>query len=137
MSELEQLKIALDESERREAIAVQELNKMRKRAEEAEKFSQRSRIYISGPITGFPIEEVARRFSRIEKALSLAGFDPINPLNNGLPTDASYNEHMLRDLDLLAECKSIYMLKGWENSKGARIEFAEAVSKKMTIVFER
>lgn len=96
-----------------------------------------NKIYISGPITGHPIEQATQRFAKIENALSLAGFDPINPMNNGLPIDAPYNEHMLRDLELLTECGSIYMLKGWENSKGARIEFAEGVSRKMNIIFEK
>lgn len=96
----------------------------------------KNKIYISGPITGLPPQEVNNIFERIATNLNSLGWEAVNPLNNGLPSDASYNEHMLRDLDLLADCRAIFMLKGWENSKGARIEFAEAVARKMTIMFE-
>lgn len=96
----------------------------------------KNKIYISGPITGFPPKEVEQTFGRIADNLNKLGWEAVNPLNNGLPAEASYNEHMLRDLELLAECRAIFMLKGWQNSKGARIEFAEAVARKMTIMFE-
>lgn len=96
----------------------------------------KNKIYISGPITGLPQKEVEQIFSRIADNLNSLGWEAVNPLNNGLPAEASYNEHMLRDLEMLAECRAIFMLKGWERSKGARIEFAEAVARKMTIMFE-
>lgn len=96
----------------------------------------KNKIYISGPITGLPHKEVEQVFGRVADKLNRLGWEAVSPLNNGLPAEASYNEHMLRDLEMLAECRAIFMLKGWENSKGARIEFAEAVARKKTIMFE-
>ncbi len=96
----------------------------------------KNKIYISGPITGLPPKEVEQTFGRVAAKLNKLGWEAVSPLNNGLPAEASYNEHMLRDLEMLAECRAIFMLKGWENSKGARIEFAEAVARKKTIMFE-
>ena len=66
----------------------------------------KNKIYISGPITGLPPQEVNNIFGRIATNLNSLGWETVNPLNNGLPADASYNEHMLRDLDLLADCRS-------------------------------
>lgn len=81
------------------------------------------RVYISGPITGIPYEEVEKAFSKAEIRLQEQGYEVVNPLNNGLPTNATWNEHMRADLKLLLDCDAIYLLKGYQNSKGAMIEY--------------
>lgn len=94
------------------------------------------KIYISGPITGIAPEVCQARFEKAEKELKSQGFTPVNPLKNGLPPTASYDEHMKRDLEMLAECDTIYMLNGWEKSKGCRIEFNTAIANRQKITFE-
>lgn len=81
------------------------------------------KVYISGPITGLPLETVYNNFTNAEVRLLEQGYEVVNPLNNGLPTNATWNEHMRADLKLLLDCDSIYMLNGWTNSKGAMIEY--------------
>lgn len=81
------------------------------------------KIYISGPITGHPLNEVIRSFSEAEERLQEQGYDTVNPLHNGLPATSSWEAHMRADLKLLLECDSIYLLKGFRSSKGAMIEF--------------
>lgn len=81
--------------------------------------------------------DVVKTFTTAENWLKSNGYIPVSPLKNGLPSSASYNEHMLRDLQLLSECDEIYMLHGWEQSKGCRIEFAEAVTLKKPIKFQQ
>lgn len=95
------------------------------------------RIYISGPITGIDPEVCRNRFEAAEKRLIARGYTPVNPLKNGLPDDAPYDDHMRRDLEMLAECDAIYMLDGWEKSKGCRIEFNVATVRRISITFER
>lgn len=80
------------------------------------------KIYISGPISGLPLETVYNNFTNAEVQLLEQGYEPVNPLNNGLPTNATWEEHMRADLRLLLDCDAIYMLEGWEKSRGARIE---------------
>lgn len=85
------------------------------------------RIYISGPISGLPYEAVRRRFERDKRDLA-AAFEPVSPLENGLPPEAPWEEHMKRDLEILATCDGIYLQTGWENSKGCRIELNTALT---------
>lgn len=92
------------------------------------------KIYISGPISGLPLETVYNNFTNVEAQLLEQGYEVVNPLNNGLPTTATWEEHMRADLRLLLDCDAIYMLEGWEKSRGARIEYALAVDFKMVVM---
>lgn len=80
------------------------------------------KVYISGPISNLPFEQVEEAFNDAEIRLQEQGHEVINPLNNGVSPDATWVEHMTADLKLLLECNAIYMLKGWQDSKGATIE---------------
>ena len=51
------------------------------------------------------------------------GFDTVNPWDNGLPVDAPWIKHLCRDLEMLNECNGIYMMDGWQKSRGACIEY--------------
>lgn len=81
------------------------------------------KVYISGPITGLPYEEVEKAFNESEIRLKEQGHEVVNPLNNGLPRESTWSEHMRADLKLLLNCDAIYLLKGYQNSKGAMIEY--------------
>ena len=94
------------------------------------------KIYISGAITGVDPDVCRSAFEIAEKDLKKQGFVPVNPLNNGLPDTATYDEHMTRDLEMLSECQGIYMLDGWERSKGCKIEFNFAIAHRIPIAFE-
>lgn len=94
------------------------------------------RIYISGPISGLLYEDVRDRFDRVERYFKNQGVEVVNPMKNGLPASAPWHEHMLRDLELLDGCDTIYMLDGWRKSKGALLEFAKAIEARKTIMFE-
>ena len=92
------------------------------------------KVYISGPITGLPYEEVEKSFNEADIRLQEQGYEVVNPLNNGLPRESTWNEHMIADIKLLLDCDAIYMLNGWEISKGACIEFNIAVSLNYVII---
>lgn len=94
------------------------------------------KIYISGPISGLPLETVYNNFTNAEVNLLEKGYKVVNPFNNGLPTTATWEEHMRADLRLLLDCDAIYMLEGWEKSRGARMEYALAVDLKMDIQYQ-
>ncbi len=93
-------------------------------------------IYISGGITGRPPAEYSAHFARAAKSLAAQGYEVINPLNNGLPEDASWHEHMRADIRLLTFCEEIYMLAGWERSTGASAEHALAKALGLTASYE-
>ena len=93
----------------------------------------RGKVYISGPITGYDLEERAAEFMWAEMKVQEVGGEPINPMGLGLPDSASWEQHMRHDITLLLTCDGIIMLNGWENSKGARLEMDIAISLGMPI----
>lgn len=86
-----------------------------------------NKIYISGKITGLSPDTCERLFSEAENRLKGFGFEPVNPLKNGLPDNSSWEQHMGRDIELLLGCNAIYLLDNWTTSRGARIELAVAM----------
>ncbi len=85
-------------------------------------------MYISGAIEHHDLEERKAAFGDAERFLALKGYKPVNPMKNGLPAEAHWREHMRRDIALLLECDAIFMLEGWELSKGAKLELDVASS---------
>ena len=98
------------------------------------------RIYISGPISGHDIEERRKAFKRTQKKLEAQGFEVWNPMENGLPDEATTNEHMHRDLAELTNEErpfwAIYMMRRWTHSKGCKVEFDVATAIGLHFYFE-
>lgn len=82
------------------------------------------KVYISGPITNNPFYK--KHFARAESELKEQGYTPINPGKIGEYEGLSYEDMMVVDFALLGVCDAIYMLKGWEDSKGANAELTVA-----------
>jgi hypothetical protein len=83
------------------------------------------RIYVSGPMTGIP-EHNAPAFQKAANELQAAGLIPILPVP--FVAGRSYEEYLRDDLKLLLDCDGIYMLPGWQESKGAKIEHMVALA---------
>lgn len=79
------------------------------------------KIYIAGPMTGLPDFNYPA-FNTAAAALRDAGHQVENPAENPDPACKSWAGYMRMALAQLVTCEAIFLLKGWENSKGARIE---------------
>lgn len=93
-------------------------------------------IYISGKITG--TDDYLQRFERAEKHLNNMNItDVINPakVNSYLP-ELSYSQYIKMSLCMLEMCDTIYMLKNWENSVGAKLEWEFAKANNYKIMYE-
>ena len=110
------------------------------------------RIYISGkmrnvPLYNFPAFDAAAEVIRRDgnKAINPAdldremGFHPEELPDDwdwsSFPPGTDVSEFVDRDLDALATCDAIYMLPGWEQSKGATAEHAVAQWRGLTIFY--
>lgn len=96
----------------------------------------KKKVYISGAIAHYDLEERMAAFNHAARYLSIKGYEPINPFENGISQEAHWKEHMRVDIGLLLTCDYIYMLRGWELSKGAKLELDVASSCGIQVLFE-
>jgi hypothetical protein len=90
-----------------------------------------AKVYIAGPMTGYP-EFNYPAFHDAAVRLRDRGFEVVspaelNPIDAGLEINEQYYavlypSFLKRDIAALLECDHIYLLDGWEKSKGATLE---------------
>ena len=86
------------------------------------------KIYISGRITG--TNDYRERFQAAAEKIRNRGHEPVNPVKLDQildPATTTWTQFMLASRGLLRACHGIYVLPGWEDSKGARLEHDEAI----------
>ena len=89
-------------------------------------------IYIAGKITGS--ENYKEIFRDAEIDLSERGFIPMNPakLNSGF----EHAEYMHICYAMIDICDRVYLLKDWQESKGAVMEYKYAMKNHKDIIRE-
>lgn len=93
------------------------------------------RIYISGPITGRAFYRA--RFEQMQEILEHYGFDVVNPAYNSMAApNATHEEYMRICFAQMRICDAIVFLKGWEDSKGAKMEHDIAKNTNMKMFYE-
>lgn len=116
--------------------------------------TERKKIYIAGPMRGIEYFNFLS-FDAASMRLHLRGFYPVSPAD--LDRKAGFDPFILgldydwndldscgfsladaidRDIAAIKECQAIYMLEGWENSKGARSEKALAEWMGLEVFYE-
>ena len=91
------------------------------------------KAYISGPMTGLPDLNFPA-FHAAAALLRSQGHDVVNPAEI---CDATmpWTDCMRADIKALCDCDTIYLLPGWENSKGAHLELHIAHRLDIRVVF--
>lgn len=107
--------------------------------------TQKKKIYVAGPMRGLP-EFNYPAFNRAELVLRNLGYEVVNPAKMGdkygTADELNANKDLLdrlmhEELEAIAGCHAIYLLRGWERSFGARQELQLALMLGLEIVQQR
>ena len=91
------------------------------------------RIYVSGPMTGLPGLNFDTFHAKTAE-LRAEGHFVINPAEINCDPTAGWNECMRADIAQLVTCDAVYMLPGWEKSRGATLEHHIASALSMQVL---
>ena len=98
-------------------------------------------IYVSGKITG--TSDYVARFSTVEDKLIAEGYEVLNPVREGkrlercLETEKpTWVQYMKYAIATMMKADYIYMMSGWKQSKGARLEHFLARVLNYNIIYE-
>lgn len=101
---------------------------------------------LSQPMAGKTEEEIKETRERAIQVLREKGYEIVNTLF----TDEWYKESMeergvvqiplcflAKSLESMSLCHAVYFCKGWENTRGCRIEHDAAVAYGLDVIYEK
>lgn len=98
-------------------------------------------IYVSGKITG--TSDYADRFSAVEDRLIAEGYEVLNPVRTGkwlerylAPEKPTWVQYMKHAIAAMMQADYIYMMGGWNQSKGGWLEHFLARVLNYNIIYE-
>lgn len=98
---------------------------------------QKTKIYISGKISGLDQYEVGRKFELAKIELQKQDYEVISPMDLPHNHGKSWQEFMKEDIAALMTCDCIYALKDWRDSAGAKIEIELAYKLGLDVKFQK
>ena len=91
-------------------------------------------VYLSGPMTGLP-DFNRPAFHAAAAALRAQGYVVINPAEVDLGPDATWSDYMRIHLaEIARRVTQVFVLPGWEGSRGAQLEVHVARSLGLPVV---
>lgn len=93
----------------------------------------KKKIYIAGPMTGLPDFNKPAFHSKAQE-LEQEGFTVLNPAV--LPDGLEHHEYMQICIPMVIVSDEIYMLEGWEQSKGVRMEHEHALDMGLSVTYQ-
>lgn len=93
------------------------------------------KIYIAGPMTGLP-ELNFPLFNLTAQRLRYEGHFVVSPSEINIPHPGDWVSAMRADIKELVSCEAIYLLNGWNQSRGASLEHYIASNLGMIILYD-
>lgn len=94
------------------------------------------KCYIAGKITGQLKKTYEAKFRAAEIAVSILGYDHVNPCTLNHDHDKSYYSYLKTALMAMLECNAVYALSDWQESNGANIEIDLAKKLGIYIIYQ-
>lgn len=91
------------------------------------------KVFISQPMTNLTDEEIFNIRARVTKYLEEMGFEVID---SWIREDGNPVYLLGRSIELLSQADKIYLVKGWKDSRGCRIEYEVAKAYSIDIMEE-
>lgn len=92
--------------------------------------------YNSGKIGGMSYISAYNNFEQADREISYLGWEPVNPLYNGLRASDPFLIHMIINLCLLAYCRAVFFQRNWRDSRSSRIEHHVARFLRKIIIYQ-
>lgn len=88
-------------------------------------------IYLTGKTNGTKPYELRKEFDEVQTVLNNQGYICCNPRRQF--TIKSWEDNMIRDLQLLVDCDALCLIGDWEKSTNSQIEllFAKRMQKEI------
>lgn len=109
------------------------------------------KVYISGAISGRPLEVARLGFASVAGVLADIGHEPVDPFTvpphpgcscpgavgfEGAGSGHEWGCYLRGDLAAMLGCDAILMLPGWQSSHGARLELQVASAVGLRVFWE-
>jgi len=95
----------------------------------------RGRVYLAGPITGYDVDERIATFRSRAALLAQDGYEVVNPCELS-PPGLDWHLSLRTDIREMMSCDTIFLQKGWEKSKGVRLELHIALALDFKVIVE-
>jgi hypothetical protein len=96
--------------------------------------SKKPVVYIAGKVTGLPVEVYTAKFAQSRWKLQ-EHYHVLNPVDFISP-DTPWEEAMLMSMILLSVSDTICLQPDWQDSRGAKAEWANAVMFNLKFIYE-
>ena len=97
------------------------------------------KIYISLPITGYDLQECKSYAERLKKHLQHINpqAEIVTPFDVNPDQELSCAEYMGNDIAALLTSDAVYFCKGWDKSRGCRLEHSAAMEYNISKIYEQ
>lgn len=92
------------------------------------------KCYIAGKIGDLPEHIYKENFNRGKSEVRAMGFVPVSPVDLPHRHNRTWCDYMKEDLIAMLECDSVYALRNWRESIGAKIEINLALEVGINII---
>lgn len=96
----------------------------------------KQKVYIAGKVTGLSRLEVVAKFTKAESEWKQKGYEVINPIKIVKSKKTEWEDAMKICIKEMMNCDTVYALKDWNKSRGAKVEIMLALSLNIKVSFE-